>query len=123
MFDDNMETIESITKYFRDEIVSTYETSMNIIKKAEVHYNKVIQEKTEKYIKLKESIKDTTFDMSRTRMLELENMNMKELLEYILPQNIEQDLEWDLADINVDETVDYITAHILEIPIITQQAS
>ena len=41
---------------------------------------------------------------------------MKYLLDQLLPQYLETEIDYDPADMNIDEILDYWIAHIMEIP-------
>ena len=47
---------------------------------------------------------------------------MKYLLDQVLPFNIEQEIDWNLADLNIDEILDYWISHIMEIPVLIHTA-
>ena len=100
----------------KDELINTFRLAQEDMQAAERLHNKKIEDKIEKYKRLKETIKNTTLNIEENNIRVMENTNMKYLLEQLLPQFIETEIEYDEADMNIDEILDYWIAHIMEVP-------
>jgi hypothetical protein len=79
-----------------------------------------LDDKVQKYKKLKESIQDTVLNLEQTNLFKIENANFRTLCEEIFPYFMVEELDFNIADLDVDETLDYMTEHILETPWLIQ---